>query len=78
MKSTIPWIVARDVSARELARRSLKIMKRLLKPPTYEKIALHPDARINATCFIMFNTIAPKGFIFGFHDKVWGFHRTVS
>lgn len=75
MNPIIPWSVAGNVTMEILSERFLIIAKRLVKPETLGKIKELPDSTINSICIQMLNTVAPKGFKFGFNSGQWCFHR---
>lgn len=70
----IPWTVADNVTMEELSKRLLIIAGRLVRPQTLGRIKDLPDSTINSICIQMLNTIAPKGFAFGFNSSQWCYH----
>lgn len=77
MNPTIPWTVAGNVTIEVLAERLLIIAERLVKPETLDKMKELPESTINSICIQMLNTIAPKGFGFGFNSGSWCYHRSI-
>lgn len=73
MNPTIPWTVAGNVTMEVLSKRLLEIASRLVRPETLGKMKELPESTINSICIKMLNTIAPKGFKFGFNGA-WCYH----
>ena len=74
MIPTIPWSVAGNVTIEVLSERLLTVAERLLKPETLGKMKELPASTINSICIKMLNTLAPKGFGFGFDSGQWCYH----
>ena len=76
MNPTIPWSIAGNVTIEVLSERLLIIAGRLVKSKTLDKIKELPVSTINSICIQILNTIAPKGFVFGFDSGQWCYHRS--